>query len=66
MNERDVMPKAKALELIEDLATMGTKAVTFSGGGEPLLHKDIVEIMTKTVSSGLDLSIITNGQLLAG
>jgi MoaA/NifB/PqqE/SkfB family radical SAM enzyme len=66
MNERDVMPRDKALELIEDLATIGTKAVTFSGGGEPLLHKDIVEIMTKTVSSGLDLSIITNGQLLAG
>jgi MoaA/NifB/PqqE/SkfB family radical SAM enzyme len=66
MNERDVMPRDKALELIEDLSNIGTKAVTFSGGGEPLLHKDIVEIMTKTVSSGLDLSIITNGQLLAG
>ena len=66
MNERDVMPRDKALELIEDLSNIGTKAVTFSGGGEPLLHKDIVEIMTKTLSSGLDLSIITNGQLLAG
>lgn len=64
MNESDTMPTAKAFELIDDLKEMGVKAVTFSGGGEPLLHKDIVAIMERVVEHGIDLSIITNGQLL--
>lgn len=64
MNERDVMPTHRALELLEDLSAMGTKAVTFSGGGEPLLHKDIVQIMQHALDRNIDLSIITNGQQL--
>jgi wyosine [tRNA(Phe)-imidazoG37] synthetase (radical SAM superfamily) len=66
MVEKDVMPTEKALELVTDLGRIGTKAVTFSGGGEPLLHKDIAQIMFRTIECGLDLSIITNGQLLSG
>ena len=66
MREQDIMPYAKALELLNDLRDMGTKAVTFSGGGEPLLHQDIVGIMDAALANGIDLSIITNGQLLSG
>lgn len=66
MKEQDTMPTEAALSLIESLSSIGTKAVTFSGGGEPLLHKDIASIMRKTVDLNLDLSIITNGQLLTG
>jgi MoaA/NifB/PqqE/SkfB family radical SAM enzyme len=65
MREKDIMPTHKALELLEDLAAMGTRAVTFSGGGEPLMHPDIVAIMTKALHERLDLSIITNGQALS-
>ena len=32
----DFIPKDKMKEIIEDIVTMGVKAVTFSGGGEPL------------------------------
>jgi len=66
MQEQDVMPTPKLLELMDDLHGMGVKAVTFSGGGEPLLHPAIIKAMTATLSFGIDLSIITNGQLLAG
>jgi MoaA/NifB/PqqE/SkfB family radical SAM enzyme len=65
MREEDIIPTKKMLEILEDLAAMGTKAVTYSGGGEPLMHPDIVQIMQKTLDLGLDLSIITNGQNLA-
>lgn len=65
MRERDVLPRAKMLEVLDDFKTMGVKAVTYSGGGEPLMYPDIVEIMDKTLSLGIDLSIITNGQALA-
>lgn len=64
MQESDVIPTEKMFEILEDLASIGTKAVTFSGGGEPLMHKDIVQIMRKTLDLNLDLSIITNGQNL--
>lgn len=64
MNEADVIPTAKMYEIIDDLASIGTKAITFSGGGEPLMHKDIVPIMQRTLDAGIDLSIITNGQNL--
>jgi len=66
MNEADTLPTAKAFELLDDLKEMGVKAVTFSGGGEPLLHKDIVPLMQRVAAHGIDLSIITNGQLLRG
>lgn len=66
MSERDVMPLAKGLQLLADLAAIGTKAVTFSGGGEPLYHPEIEGLLGTTLRHGLDLSIITNGQLLSG
>ncbi|MDE2020334.1 MAG: radical SAM protein [Patescibacteria group bacterium] len=64
MHERDVMPTSKMMEVLEDFRDIGVKAVTYSGGGEPLLHRDIVEIMQRTLDYGIDLSIITNGQML--
>lgn len=66
MVERDQMPLPKALELLEDLAAMGTKALTFSGGGEPLYHPEIEAIIARAKTLDFDYSIITNGQLLTG
>lgn len=63
---RDVIPRAKMLEVLEDFRDIGVKAVTYSGGGEPLMHPDIVEFMETTVAYSIDLSIITNGSLLEG
>jgi len=65
MREEDVLPTAKAYEILDDFKEIGVRAVTYSGGGEPLLHKDIADIMQRTLDNQIDLSIITNGQLLA-
>lgn len=64
-NPDDEIPKEKMMELIEDMSFLGTKAVTFSGGGEPLLYPYIEETMERVISKGIDLSIITNGSLLS-
>ena len=53
-------------EIISDISDMGVKAVTFSGGGEPLVYPYIVEAMQRILDADIDLSIITNGQLLKG
>ncbi len=62
--EKDKLPQEMMLGIIRDLADMKVKAVTFSGGGEPLLYAHIVEAMTKLLEHGINISIITNGQLL--
>lgn len=66
MVEKDALPAEKLLEILDDFKSMGVNAVTYSGGGEPLLHKEIVAAMCKTLACGIDLSIITNGQSLNG
>ena len=65
VNRQDQIPWDKMQEIISDMSDMGVKAVTFSGGGEPLVYPHIVEAMQKVLDAGIDLSIITNGQLLS-
>lgn len=64
MVHEDIIPTEKMLEILDDFRDIGVKAVTYSGGGEPLMHRDIVKIMQTTLDHGIDLSIITNGQML--
>jgi len=52
--------------IIEDMAEMGVKAVTFSGGGEPLMYPYIEDTLELVKEKGIDCSIITNGQALEG
>lgn len=64
VRNQDQIPWDKMQEIIQDISKMGVKAVTFSGGGEPLVYPYIVEAMNQLLHAGIDLSIITNGQLL--
>lgn len=64
VNRQDQIPWEKMQEIISDISDMGVKAVTFSGGGEPLVYPYIVDTMQRVLDAGIDLSIITNGQLL--
>ena len=47
MDLSDVIPKEKMFEIIDDLIDMGIKAVTFSGGGEPLIYPHITEAVNR-------------------
>ena len=62
----DEIPREKILEIISDFKEIGVKAVTFSGGGEPLVYSHIEEAMKAVLEAGIDLSVITNGSLLYG
>jgi len=37
------------LEILSDFKEMGVKAITFSGGGEPLIYSHIEEVMKKAL-----------------
>lgn len=64
VNRRESIPWVKLQEVISDLAVMGTKAITFSGGGEPLCYSHIHEAIELVKDQGIDFAMITNGQVL--
>ena len=66
MNDRDQIPKEKMVELAHEFVDMGVKAVTFSGGGEPLLYKSLPEIIEILAQGGIRIASLTNGSNLKG
>ena len=66
MDVRDKIPAAKMFEIVDDLIAMGVKAVTFSGGGEPLIYPQIAETVRRLAAGGIKIGILTNGVALRG
>jgi len=66
MKLSSVIPEKKMMEIADDLINMGTKAITFSGGGEPLLYKPISRVVEHLGSAGLKIGCLTNGSNLKG
>lgn len=65
-NVQDEIPKKKMIEILDNFKELGVKAITYSGGGEPLVYPFIENAFEKTLDLGIELSIITNGQSLNG
>lgn len=63
---KDRIPEDKLLEIVDDLVEIGVRAVTFSGGGEPLLHKAIPAAVQKLAEGGVKVGCLTNGSNLKG
>jgi len=66
MAYRDVMPFEKLDEIADDIVSMKVSAVTFSGGGEPLLYKGLPKIVKKLSEGGVKVATLTNGMNLKG
>lgn len=50
--------------LADELPLLGCRAVTISGGGEPLCHPQLNEIIGVLADNGLQVGLTTNGLLL--
>lgn len=63
---KDVIDSQLLSSAIDQLADMGVKAITLSGGGEPLVYgRDRLLTMARQVRArGMDVALITNGSLL--
>lgn len=58
------MPIGEALGVIESFASYGCRAVTITGGGEPLCHPDLPEMLRAFHEHSIEVGFVTNGLLL--
>ena len=63
---RDLIPRNKMIEIVEDLAEMRVQAVTFSGGGEPLVYPHLAETVKRLIQNKISFATLTNGARLNG
>lgn len=64
-NPARFLPAEMVRTILRDCVTMGTRAVEFTGGGEPTIHPDAKALIGEAQDLGLDTALITNGLLLA-
>lgn len=62
--QKRFLDTAMLQDRLSEMARLGIKSVHYAGEGEPLLHKDIADIVRHTAEEGLDVGISTNGVLL--
>jgi MoaA/NifB/PqqE/SkfB family radical SAM enzyme len=62
-NKTPELDKKKVIELIEELSSLGTKMISF-GGGEPLLRKDLGEIIDACKNKRIYVGVNSNGTLV--
>lgn len=60
-NPNRMISKEKCFEIIADSKTLGVKAIEITGGGEPLVHPNHLEIFNCVLDNELDLGLISNG-----
>jgi len=66
MKEQDSLPREKMVALSHEFVEIGVKAVTFSGGGEPLLYQPLPEVIEILAAGGIRIAALTNGANLKG
>jgi len=59
-NMSDISPEI-LLDILEQLKDLKVKAITWTGGGEPLLNKHTLDAVTYSKKLGFDNGFITNG-----
>jgi cyclic pyranopterin phosphate synthase len=57
-------PFKRYTELVNEWSVLGVKSLFLAGDGEPLLHKNISEMIEHTKKSGIDVAMNTNGVLI--
>lgn len=54
-------PTPRVKRLLDELWELGTKSLTFTGGGEPLVHRDAAAILEYATHLGFAWGVVTNG-----
>lgn len=59
-NKGGFLATEKVLDIINQLVDLGVTAIEFSGGGEPLIHPDIIKILNYCKEKDIAVGIISN------
>lgn len=65
-NPTRFIPYEKVIEILDDCAEMGVRAIQLTGGGEPTVHPQFPEIVRAVLDRGLELALVTNGVRFPG
>jgi MoaA/NifB/PqqE/SkfB family radical SAM enzyme len=63
-NPNRMIPQERALEIIRDCVDLGVKGIQFTGGGEPTVHPDFLEILKYAQTHSLATALVTNGTVI--
>lgn len=63
-NPKRFMDARKAHEILFDFWALGGKAVLFTGGGEPTVHPQFLDVALAATAHKLDVALVTNGLLM--
>lgn len=63
-NPNRMIPGEKAREIIDDCADLGVKAIQFTGGGEPTVHPEHLELFARAQVHGMSTALVTNAMTL--
>ncbi len=58
-----MLPFEKVIEVLDDCAEMGVKAIQFTGGGEPTVHPRHREAFQAALDRGLEIALVSNGAI---
>ncbi|MDD2367014.1 MAG: radical SAM protein [Desulfuromonadaceae bacterium] len=58
------LPTRILKERLSELGRLGVKSIMYGGEGEPLLHRDLDEMVLHTKACGIDVALTTNAVLL--
>jgi radical SAM protein with 4Fe4S-binding SPASM domain len=62
--KKKFLDMGRSLKIIRELADNGLKGLFFSGEGEPLIHPNIVDFITRSRRAGVECALNTNGFFL--
>lgn len=63
-SQERILPKDKVLETIRSCSAIGVKAIQFTGGGEPTVHKHLPLFLSTAHQNNIETALVTNGQNL--
>lgn len=60
---KDEIDFSKLMEIVENCKEMGVKAIELTGGGEPLLHPNFLDLIKEILNAEIEIGLVTNGSL---
>lgn len=58
---KDEVEKDSMIKAIKEMGELRVKSIVFEGGGEPTLHKNLIDFVSTAYEAGIDVGLITNG-----